>query len=285
MRAWLAFTLVAVMLALAVGAFPLVLQWKSSRRTSEVAHAGTRTVQNWDDSQRKKAVQAARAYNHRLAAEGQALLGQSSDPFASSNDNKVYKEGTAEYQSLLDVGDGLMGTIRIPKISVDLPIYHGTGKAALDAGVGHLVDTSLPVGGASTHAVLTGHRGLVEALMFTRLDEMMDGDYFYLDVMGETLTYRVDRISVIKPDDISQLKIVPGEDRVTLMTCTPYGVNTHRLLVSGVRATPPTKHQQDQLPAICAGLAAGAAMLIAGCVIVRLTRRGPRISSAMHRTM
>lgn len=282
MRAWLAFTLTAVLLALAVGAFPLTLRWMSAQRTAAVTDAGAQTVRGWDEPRRKEALSLAEAYNRRLAASDQALLGQA-DPFGVSDDGELYREGTAEYQSLLELGDGLMGTIRIPKISVDLSVYHGTGKAALDAGIGHLVDTSLPVGGPSTHAVLTGHRGLVEALMFTRLDELTYGDYFYLDVMGETLTYRVDRVSVIKPDDISQLKITPGEDRVTLMTCTPYGVNTHRLLVSGVRATPPTERQRDQLPAICAGLAAGAAMLLAGSVVVRLVRRGRRMPESMHR--
>ena len=141
----------------------------------------------------------------------------------------------AEYQSLLDSGGGVMGTIRIPKISVKLPIYHGTSESALASGAGHLYGSSLPVGGRNTHTVLTGHRGLVEAAMFTRLDEMRVGDYFYIEVMGRTLGYQVDRITVIEPNDTSQLKIVPGEDRVTLMTCTPYGVNTHRLLVSATK--------------------------------------------------
>ena len=128
-----------------------------------------------------------------------------------------------------------MGTIKIPKISVNLPIYHGTSQTALASGAGHLYGSSLPVGGDGTHSVITGHRGLVNAMMFTRLDEMKTGDFFYIEVMGETLGYEVDRIIVINPDDTSQLKIVPGEDRVTLMTCTPYGVNTQRLLISGHR--------------------------------------------------
>ena len=140
---------------------------------------------------------------------------------------------------MLDTGDGVMGAIRIPKISVRLPIYHGTSQSALASGAGHLYGSSLPVGGKNTHAVITGHRGLVDAMMFTRLDEMRVGDYFYIEVMGRTLGYRVDRISVIEPNDTSKLKIVPSEDRVTLMTCTPYGVNTHRLLVSAVRSPIP----------------------------------------------
>lgn len=182
----------------------------------------------------------------------------------------------AEYQSLLDSGGGVMGTIRIPKISVKLPIYHGTSESALASGAGHLYGSSLPVGGRNTHAVLTGHRGLVEAAMFTRLDEMRVGDYFYIEVMGRTLGYQVDRITVIEPNDTSQLKIVPGEDRVTLMTCTPYGVNTHRLLVSATRSAIP-----DEIPAEndavkdarTIGVIAGVATLVLGMLLVWLRRR------------
>ena len=182
----------------------------------------------------------------------------------------------AEYQSLLDSGGGVMGTIRIPKISVKLPIYHGTSESALASGAGHLYGSSLPVGGKNTHAVLTGHRGLVEAAMFTRLDEMRVGDYFYIEVMGRTLGYQVDRITVIEPNDTSQLKIVPGEDRVTLMTCTPYGVNTHRLLVSATRSSIP-----DEIPAESGavkdartiGVIAGVATLVLGMLLVWLRRR------------
>ena len=168
--------------------------------------------------------------------------------------------------------------IRIPEISVDLPIYHGTSESALASGAGHLYGSSLPVGGESTHAVITGHRGLVEAMMFTRLDEMKVGDYFYIDVMGETLGYRVDRIEVIEPDDTSRLKIVPGEDRVTLMTCTPYGVNTHRLLVSGVRAAIPGEipplDEAPKDPRVAAALAT-AGVLLPLLLIVVFLRRGP----------
>ena len=135
--------------------------------------------------------------------------------------------------------------------------------------------SGLPVGGKSTHSVITGHRGLVEALMFTRLDEVKEGDFFYIEVMGETLGYKVDRISVILPDDTSKLKIVPGEDRVTLMTCTPYGVNTHRLLISGHRvAIPmPAPEPNDVLDARNIALGVGLGILAAGLFIIWLARR------------
>ena len=169
-----------------------------------------------------------------------------------------------------------MGTIHIPKISVRLPIYHGTSQSALASGAGHLYGSSLPVGGRSTHAVITGHRGLVEAMMFTRLDEMRVGDYFYIEVMGRTLGYKVDRISVIEPNDTSKLKIVPGEDRVTLMTCTPYGVNTHRLLVSAVRSAIPGVVPEERNAAKDArtiAIAAAVTTLLLGLLLVWLRRR------------
>ena len=202
--------------------------------------------------------------------------GESDNQSGADTGSASASSADAEYQSLLDSGGGVMGTIRIPKISVKLPIYHGTSESALASGAGHLYGSSLPVGGKSTHAVLTGHRGLVEAAMFTRLDEMRVGDYFYIEVMGRTLGYQVDRITVIEPNDTSQLKIVSGEDRVTLMTCTPYGVNTHRLLVSATRSAIP-----DEIPAEndavkdarTIGVITGIATLVLGMLLVWLRRK------------
>lgn len=202
--------------------------------------------------------------------------GESDNQSGADASSASASSADAEYQGLLDSGGGVMGTIRIPKISVRLPIYHGTSESALASGAGHLYGSSLPVGGKSTHAVLTGHRGLVEAAMFTRLDEMRVGDYFYIEVMGRMLGYQVDRITVIEPNDTSQLKIVPGEDRVTLMTCTPYGVNTHRLLVSATRSAIP-----DEIPAEndavkdarTIGAITGIATLVVGVLLVWLRRK------------
>lgn len=141
-----------------------------------------------------------------------------------------------EYYSLLDVnGIGIMGVIRIPKIKVSLPIYHTTDEGVLQVGVGHFTGSSLPVGGESTHCILSGHRGLPSAKLFTDLDQIVEGDVFYLDVLGDTLAYQVDQIQVVLPEEVESLNVVPGEDYVTLITCTPYGVNTHRLLIRGTR--------------------------------------------------
>ena len=247
---------VLILTALGIGMFSRVLQYRSARELASTSARSEKRVAGWPYPQADEAFAAAREYNKRLAKAGQPVIGEAKDPLAELYDdpqnaaNNASADGSdnsgdsasakdKEYQSLLDSGDGVMGAIRIPKISVNLPVYHGTSELTLASGAGHLYGSSLPVGGKSTHSVITGHRGLVEAAMFTRLDEMRVGDYFYLDVMGRTLGYKVDRITEINPDDTSKLKIVPGEDRVTLMTCTPYGVNTHRLLVSALRSAIP----------------------------------------------
>lgn len=311
MRAVAALLIVA---AVCIGGFPAILQYWSARDLSEMSVRSAQTVAGWPYPQADDAFAAAQDYNKWLAESGQPILGEAKDPFAdvrggsrasvsdsAESDNQVGESGPqmsdsaesdnqsgadassasassadAEYQGLLDSGGGVMGTIRIPKISVKLPIYHGTSESALASGAGHLYGSSLPVGGKNTHAVLTGHRGLVEAAMFTRLDEMRVGDYFYIEVMGRTLGYQVDRITVIEPNDTSQLKIVPGEDRVTLMTCTPYGVNTHRLLVSAVRSAIPGVVPEEQNAAKDARLiaiAVSAGVLVSGMLLAWLRRR------------
>lgn len=140
------------------------------------------------------------------------------------------------YDELLDVtGNGIMGYISIEKLGVNLPIYHGTGKEVLQIGAGHLQGSSLPVGGAGTHCVLSGHRGLPSSKLFTDLDKLQVGDRFVITVLDTKMVYEVDQIKVILPDEISDLQVVEGMDYCTLLTCTPYGINTHRLLVRGVR--------------------------------------------------
>ena len=279
---------VLIFSAIGIGLFPKVLQYQSAQKLASTSARSEQSVAGWPYPQADEAFAAARAYNKRLAKSGQPVIGEAEDPLAElyNNNQSGSSDGSgssstgadatgdgnkdsasskdAEYQRLLDTGDGVMGSIRIPKISVDLPIYHGTSEQTLASGAGHLYGSSLPVGGKDTHAVITGHRGLVEASMFTRLDEMRVGDYFYIDVMGHTLGYMVDRITEIEPNDTSQLKITSGEDRVTLMTCTPYGVNTHRLLVSALRSAIP-----EEIPA--EDDAAKDVRVIAGVVITSIS--------------
>lgn len=283
---------VLILTALGIGMFPRVLQYRSARELASASARSEKRVAGWPYPQADEAFAAAREYNKRLAKSGQPVIGEAKDPLAELYDdpqnaaNNASADGSddsgdsasakdKEYQSLLDSGDGVMGAIRIPKISVNLPVYHGTSELTLASGAGHLYGSSLPVGGKNTHSVITGHRGLVEAAMFTRLDEMRVGDYFYLDVMGRTLGYKVDRITEINPDDTSKLKIVPGEDRVTLMTCTPYGVNTHRLLVSALRSAIPGEIPAEDDAAkdvrVIAGVVSAATLLV-GLLLVWLLR-------------
>lgn len=166
----------------------------------------------------------AQEYNESLAGE------PVHDPFLEGSGMALPQN----YREVLRVFD-TMGAVEIPKIGVNLPIYHGTDAQTLEKGVGHLRQTALPIGGAGTHAVLTGHTGLPNAKMFDGLTRLEIGDKFYLHVLGETLAYEVDALNVVKPEEVKLLNPVPGEDHVTLLTCTPYGVNTHRLLVRGVR--------------------------------------------------
>ena len=167
--------------------------------------------------------EAAEAYNRQLAQRGNAMM-------------DVSEEEEAEIFNLLNpLGTGMMGSIEIPAIQVNIPIFQGTGEKALQSGAGFWLGTSLPTGGPSTHCVITAHNGLVKAKMFTDLDKLQIGDEFTLHILDRDLTYQVDQILVTEPEDTSQLQIVEGKDYVTLYTCTPYGVNTHRLLVRGVR--------------------------------------------------
>lgn len=234
------FSLLVLLAGLITIAVPFVLQYISSQKQEALVTRSDNSVAGWPYPKAKEALKSAEEYNKRLAQSGQPVLGEITDPFSGkATQGQTTSEGDTEYQSLLNQGEGIMGSILIPRISVNIPIYHGTSQKVLAAGAGHLYGSSLPVGGPSTHAVVTGHRGLVDAPMFTRLDELEKGDTFYIKTMGKTLGYKVDRISVVLPNDTSQLRIVPGQDRVTLMTCTPYGINTHRLLVSGHRAPMP----------------------------------------------
>ena len=171
--------------------------------------------------------EVADAFNAQIAADPDALY---------------FPDRFPSYESTLDVtGTGIMGYITIEKIGVELPIYHSTSDAVLQVAAGHLEGTSLPVGGASTHAVISAHRGLPSAKLFTNLDQLEVGDTFTITVLDRVLTYEVDNISIILPTETDSLKVAEGKDYITLMTCTPYGINTHRLLVRGRRITTPDK--------------------------------------------
>ena len=195
--------------------------WNSMHQTRAIA-SYAETVSQLDTAQYDGMWKAAQDYNRSLA--------QRETAFALTDEQK------AAYESLLDVsGLGVMGYIEIPEIDCSLPIYHGTEESVLQVAVGHLEWSNLPVGGEGTHCVLSGHRGLPSAKLFTNLDKLAVSDTFLLRVLDEVLTYEVDQILIVEPEQVDALGIVPGEDYCTLVTCTPYGINTHRLLVRGHR--------------------------------------------------
>lgn len=172
-----------VVSGLVVVSVPVMLQSRSAGEQSATSDRLEKTVAGWPYQRAENELKEARAYNRDLASHGQCVLGEANDPFTQTKGSVSDKR----YLSMLDAGEGVMGSVTIPKIGVDLPIYHGTSESTLELGAGHLYGSSLPVGGKGTHAVITGHRGLVKALMFTRLDELKKGDSFYIKVMGETL--------------------------------------------------------------------------------------------------
>ena len=202
--------------------YPSFADWWNSFTQSQAISTYSEAVANMDDAQYDEIWSAAWDYN-------QGLLDR-------PNDFLLSEEQQATYQALLDIGgNGIMGYIEIPKIDVVLPIYHGTSEAILQIAIGHLEWTSLPVGGTSSHCVVSGHRGLPSARLFTDLDKIQEGDTFLLRVLDEVLTYQVDQIRIVEPQNTDDLLIVEGEDLCTLITCTPYGINSHRMLVRGRR--------------------------------------------------
>ena len=202
--------------------YPTVSDYWNSFHQSRASASYVEQVANIDDAQYEELWDAARDYN-------QSLLQRPNDFILSDEQQEIYK-------SLLDIGgNGIMGYIEIPMIDVMLPIYHGTKESVLQIAVGHLDWTSLPVGGAGSHCVLSGHRGLPSARLFTDLDKLKVGDVFMLHVLNEILTYEIDQILIVEPQDTDPLLIEPGKDLCTMITCTPYGINSHRMLVRGHR--------------------------------------------------
>lgn len=218
--------LLVLVVAFAVLLYPTVSSYVNEKNGSKVVSNYDAESVRLSNAEKEKMLEDARAYNKEMLSNIDLI-----DPFSQGE-----KSLDARYESLLNVdGSGMMGYIRIPKIKVEIPIYHGTSESVLQAGVGHFWGTSLPVGGESTHTVLTGHRGLPTKTLFTNMDKLVKGDVFYIKVLDETLAYKVDQILTVLPEETEALSIVPGQDYATLVTCTPYAINTHRLLVRGHR--------------------------------------------------
>lgn len=215
----------AFLLALGLTLYPVISNYVNQKYASQIHTAYQEVMEQADDSELLKAKELADAYNRSLVPGATEAYSQEGLQAAS-----------ADYDSQLNLaGNGIMGYVEIPKISVNLPIYHGTENDSLERGIGHLLGSSLPIGGESTHSILSGHSGMASQKMFTDLEQLIIGDVFYLHVLNETLAYQVVDINTVLPYDTSLLGIAPGQDLCTLVTCTPYGVNTHRLLVRGSR--------------------------------------------------
>lgn len=213
--------IIVFLVGLSLMLYPTISDFLNTRQQSKAIANYDSVLNQMDDSEHLKMKDFAEDYNQKLY-EVHAPL---------ENYNAVYG-----YEQALDVtGTGIMGYITIPKIDVQLPIYHGTSPEVLNVAVGHLQGSSLPIGGVNTHAVISAHRGLPSAKLFSDLDRIDIGDTFEITVLNEVIRYSVDEINVVTPDDLSNIQIVEGRDLVTLITCTPYGINTHRLLVRGTR--------------------------------------------------
>lgn len=216
------------LIGLGIFAYPTVSNWLAVRNQIQAIQSYDKYVTGLSQEQIDQEWEKARNYNDLLQA------GTVTDPFS----DVAHVEPFTEYEETLNI-EGIMGYIEIPAINADLPIYHGVSEEVLMRGAGHIKSTALPVGGASTHAVLAAHSGLPEARLFNDLETLQEGDYFFIYVLNEVLAYQVDQISVVEPDDVSQLQPEEGKDYVTLLTCTPIGINTHRLLVRGERCEMP----------------------------------------------
>ena len=209
--------------------YPTVADYWNSFHQSRAIASYVEKVNSIDNTEFERLWQEATAYNRALNEK--------------NNRYAITEEEEAEYNRILDIsGTGIMAYIEIPKIKVQLPIYHGTEESVLQVAIGHIEGTSLPVGGETTHCVISGHRGLPSAKLFSDIDKLERGDVFTIETLGETLTYEVDQIRIVLPHELDDIEIVEGKDYVTLVTCTPYGINTHRLLVRAHRIANAREH-------------------------------------------
>lgn len=216
-------------IGLGIMLYPIISNLYIEHHQGNIIDEYNKTVESMPDDTLEKEREKAEGYNKMLT--GNMVI---TDPFDPEAQKKL--EENSDYYNILNIGnDNIIGYIKIPKINVSLPIYHGTSEDVLKRGVGHLQNTSFPIGGEGTHAVLSGHTGLSSAKLFTDLDKLEEGELFFIEVLGEKLAYKIDQIKIVEPSETSDLVIKSGEDYVTLVTCTPYGINSHRLLVRGTR--------------------------------------------------
>ena len=220
------FAVVLFIAALGLTFYPIISNYVNTLYASQIHTAYEEVIEQTDNMELLKAKELAIAYNESITP------GAAQDTYSQES----LKYASVDYENQLNIaGDGIMGYVSVPKIAVNLPIYHGTNSDSLERGIGHLLGSSLPIGGADTHSILTAHSGMASQKMFSDLPQLVIGDIFYLNVLGETLAYQVDQINTVLPHDTTYLGIEQNMDICTLVTCTPFGVNTHRLLVRGSR--------------------------------------------------
>lgn len=275
-RILLILAVLALLASLSVMAYPVVANYLNEKYQSTVQAEYTRELASVDDGKILTAREAARVYNENL------------HPIRYDRD--AVDAAAVDYDGLLDLtGTGIMGYVEIPKIDVSLPIYHGTEETELRKGIGHLVGSSLPIGGIGEHSVLTGHSGVAGKRLFSDLEQLAPGDRFYLHILGETLAYEVTELNTVLPHETDLLTAVPEEDLCTLVTCTPYGVNSHRLLVRGSRIPferietseePETQSQprqsawkQNYLKGLLIGCGSAAGAVVIGLLLARILRK------------
>ena len=279
MKRTILIVLAAALLLIAAGvtAYPMIANYINDKYQSTIRTEYTQELEALDDNEIREAQKAAAAYNESL--------------LPIRYDREALQAAAESYDDLLNLhGSGLMGYVEIPKIKVNLPIYHGTSEEVLQKGIGHLLGSSLPIGGEGFHSVLTGHSGLAGAKLFSDLDQLAPGDTFFLHVLGETLAYEVAEINTVLPYETEFLLAAPDEDLCTLVTCTPYGVNSHRLLVRGSRvpyekaAEKVAEHPKESVRstwkenylhglALGGGSALGAALLGVGVLLLKKRRK------------
>lgn len=254
----LIFAVIMFISGVGIASYPFISNMIAKKHATVAIQDYNENIEAMDQEKLDAVKEAAKKYNEQLSS---AVVRDA---------NGENEEEGVSYVDMIDVGESL-GYITIPKIDVNLPIYEGTDDDVLAKGVGHMTQSSYPLGGESTHCVLTGHRGLPEAVLFTELDELEPGDCFYLHILDEILAYKVDQIKVVEPNETDDLDIIEGEDYCTLVTCTPYSVNTHRLLVRGVRTEYTGEEEESKIQY---------QELQTGTVVKRLTDVWPWLAAA-----
>ena len=276
----IALMILLFIIALGLTFYPIISNHINAKYASEIQSSYEAVIEDTDNSELVAAKEEAIRYNESITPGATDTESYSQEALLTASQN---------YEELLDIaGDGIMAYVQIPKISIQLPVYHGTNNDSLDRGIGHLLGSSLPVGGDSTHSILTAHSGMASQKMFSDLPQMEIGDIFYLKVLGETLAYQVDQINTVLPHDTTYLGIEQEKDLCTLVTCTPFGVNTHRLLVRGERIpyeeaedieettqefVVESTWEQHYLKGIAIGFGVVIILAIAGCVVWLIRRR------------